>query len=211
MKSKRLLEIAKYVDINDSVLDVGCDHAYLSIYLKKNNSCKNVIASDISENALKFAKKNISKAKLDINTHVSDGLKNINEFYDTVIMSGMGTNTILHILDYKELPNKLIISSQNELYKLRKNLNLLGYYLKEESVVIENNHYYVIMVCVKEKQRLSNKELKYGISNNKDYYLYLYKKNKDIINKANITKKIKLYYDNWQLKQLLKKSKRATI
>ena len=117
MKSKRLLEIAKYVDINDSILDVGCDHAYLSIYLKKNNLCKNVIASDISKNALEYAQKNIAKAKLDINTYVSDGLNNITEFYDTVIISGMGTNTILHILDYKELPNKLIISSQNELYK----------------------------------------------------------------------------------------------
>ena len=203
MKSKRLLEIAKYVDINDSILDVGCDHAYLSIYLKKNNLCKNVIASDISKNALEYAQKNIAKAKLDINTYVSDGLNNITEFYDTVIISGMGTNTILHILDYKELPNKLIISSQNELYKLRKGLNLLGYILKEENVVYENNHYYVIMNCLKGKQKLSKKELKYGISNNRDYYLYLYNKNKDILNKVNISKKIKLYYENWQIKRII--------
>ena len=208
MKSKRLLEIAKYVDINDSILDVGCDHAYLSIYLKKNNLCKNVIASDISKNALEYAQKNIAKAKLDINTYVSDGLNNITEFYDTVIISGMGTNTILHILDYKELPNKLIISSQNELYKLRKNLNLLGYTLKEESIVYENNHYYVIMNCIKGKQKLSNKELMYGISDNREYYLYLYNKNKDILNKVNISKKIKLCFENLILKQSLKKSRR---
>ena len=203
MNSIRLLEIAKYVDINDSVLDVGCDHAYLSIYIKKNNLCKNVIASDISANALEFAKKNIAKAKIDINTYVSDGLSNINEFYDTVIISGMGTNTILHILDYKELPNKLIISSQNELYKLRKGLNLLGYSIKEESVVYEKNHYYVIMNCIKGSQKLSNKELKYGISNNRDYYLYLYNKNKDILNKVNISKKIKLCFENWQIKRII--------
>ena len=72
MLSKRLLEISKYVDKNDSVLDLGCDHAYLSIYLKKNNLCKNVIASDISEKALEYAKENILKSNLDIHTFVSD-------------------------------------------------------------------------------------------------------------------------------------------
>ena len=31
MISVRLKSIAKFVDSNDSVLDVGCDHGYLSI------------------------------------------------------------------------------------------------------------------------------------------------------------------------------------
>lgn len=207
MKSKRLLEIAKYISKDDTVLDVGCDHAYLSIYLKKNNLCKNVLASDISSNALEYAKKNIIKNNLDIHTYVSDGLNNIDEYYDTVVIAGMGTSTILHILDYNNLPNKLIISSHNEHYKLRKELNKLGYIIKNESIIYENEHYYIIMNCLKGKQRLSETELKYGISNNKDYYLYLYNKNKELIKKVNLTKKIILIKELYILRKLIKKSK----
>ncbi len=204
MLSKRLLEISKYVDKNDSVLDVGCDHAYLSIYLKENKLCKSVIASDISKNALEYAKNNIKKSKLDINTYVSDGLNSIDEFYDTVIIAGMGTSTILHILDYKDKPNKLIISSHNEHYKLRKELNKMGYKIINESIVYENNHYYVIMKCIKGIQKLSKRYLKYGISNNKEYYKYLYDKNKELLKKVNFKKKLSIYHELFILKRMYK-------
>ena len=92
MKSKRLLAIASFIEKNDSVLDLGCDHGYLAIYLKKNNLCKNVIASDISSNALDIANNNIKKYQVDIKTYLSDGLNNINDFYDTIVIAGMGTH-----------------------------------------------------------------------------------------------------------------------
>ena len=57
---------ASFIEKNDSVLDLGCDHGYLAIYLKKNNLCKNVIASDISSNALDIAK-NMLVNNLNIN------------------------------------------------------------------------------------------------------------------------------------------------
>ena len=36
MNSKRLLAIASLISKKDSLVDVGCDHAYLDIYLIKN-------------------------------------------------------------------------------------------------------------------------------------------------------------------------------
>ena len=104
MNSERLKTIASFVSKNDSVIDVGCDHGYLAIYLKLNNLCKNVIASDISKNALTYAINNFKKYKLNIKYYISDGLNNIDEYYDTVIIAGMGTHTIMNILSKKKLP-----------------------------------------------------------------------------------------------------------
>jgi tRNA (adenine22-N1)-methyltransferase len=61
--SKRLEAVATLVDIGANVIDVGCDHAYLDIYLTLNNDNK-CIATDINENALAMAKTNIKKYKL---------------------------------------------------------------------------------------------------------------------------------------------------
>ena len=74
MLSRRLLAIANLVKPNACVLDVGTDHAYLPIYLKETKICKKVIASDISESALKGAKRNIEKLGTpDIELVLSDG------------------------------------------------------------------------------------------------------------------------------------------
>ena len=58
--SKRLNAVATLVDIGVRVIDVGCDHAYLDIFLTQNND-NNCIATDINENALNGAKYNIKK------------------------------------------------------------------------------------------------------------------------------------------------------
>ena len=75
MNSDRIKALADDISKKDIVLDVGCDHGYLSIYLKTNNLCKEVYASDIKESALNVAIKNFKKYNLDIKTYVSDGFE----------------------------------------------------------------------------------------------------------------------------------------
>ena len=76
--SKRLEAVATLVDIGKRVIDVGCDHAYLDIYLTLNNDNK-CIATDINKNALEQAKKNIKKYNLEdkIETKLTNGLTDI--------------------------------------------------------------------------------------------------------------------------------------
>ena len=205
MISVRLKSIAKFVDSNDSVLDVGCDHGYLSIYLKENNLCKNIYASDISKNALEIAKNNFQKHNVLISTFLSDGFRNIDVYFDTAIIAGVGTNTILNIMNSNKRPAKLILASNNDYYLLRKSLNKKGYKLIDELVVKENNHYYIIMKYILGKQKLSYEKLLFGISNDKDYYQYLFKKNNDLIKKVPFIKKIKLSYENRLLKGLIER------
>jgi len=205
MFSERIKALAKEISKKDTVVDIGCDHGYLSIYLKQNKLCKEVYASDISEQALNYAKKNIKKYNLDIKTYVSDGFENIPEHFDTAVIAGMGTSTILKIINHKKTPNKLVLASNNEHYRLRKNLNKMGYKIVDEQAVLENNHYYIILLCIKNKQKLSRTDLKFGISNNDEYYKYLLNKNNELIKKVPFKKKIKLYYDSIILKKLIER------
>lgn len=185
--SKRLKAITSYVAKDDKVVDVGCDHGLLSIYLIENNLVSKVIASDVNENALKNAISNIEKRNLHIKTVLSDGIEKIDlKDINTLIISGMGTSTILHILhDNKKLKkiNKLIIQANNDHYILRENLNEKGYYLKEESYIYDKNKWYVTSLFVKSDNKNTIDVLKYGFLNNEDYNDYLLKKNYEILKK----------------------------
>ena len=61
----RLKKIGDLVDANSLVLDIGCDHAFLDIYLVKERGFKKAIASDIGEGPLKSALDNIKKYKVE--------------------------------------------------------------------------------------------------------------------------------------------------
>lgn len=189
MNSKRLLAIASLVDKDDLVVDIGCDHAYLDIYLIENKLCKQVIASDISEGAIAQARKNIKKHNLldKIRTIISDGLCNIDEEINTIVISGMGTNTILNILDNPKVRNinKFIIQSNNNIDELRTLMNKRNFKIVKEIVVLENNKYYTIILYKHGKERLSSIKKRLGLYNpeNVKYYNYLYNKNIKILNK----------------------------
>ncbi len=205
MDSLRIRAIASDISLNDVVLDLGCDHGYLSIYLKENNLCKEVYASDISPNALAFAQKNIQKSGQKIQTFLSDGFENIPVSFNTVVIAGMGTSNILSILEHEKCPNKLVLASNNDYYKLRSSLNKKGFKIVDEQAIYENKHYYIILLCIKGHQHLKKRELKFGISNNEDYYAYLMKHNLELIPKVPWLLKIKLKWDNVLLKGLIEK------
>jgi len=205
MNSDRIKALADDISKKDTVLDVGCDHGYLSIYLKTNDLCKEVYASDIKESALNVARKNFKKYNLDIETYVSDGFENIPVSFDTAVIAGMGTNTILKIIESKKTPRKLVLGSQNDLYHLRKTLNQKGYKLVDEQAIYEKGHYYIILLYIVGKQKLSRRELKFGISNNDNYYGYLIEKNKKLLDKVPFKKKLILQLDNLILKRLIRR------
>ena len=99
--SRRLEKIATFVDNDSSVVDIGCDHALLDIYLVLNKKDIKVVASDVNKNALNNALSNIKKYKLTdkIDTVLSNGLESIDVTgLDTIIISGMGTHTMVGIL-----------------------------------------------------------------------------------------------------------------
>ncbi len=194
MLSLRLKAIASLIKKKDNIIDIGCDHGYLCLYLA-HLGCAKLIASDINPNALNNAIANIKKEKMEdkIMTVLSDGLTNINvKGFNTVVISGMGTSTILKILaDAHKLENieKIIVQSNNDLFSLRKVMNSRGYIIKQELVVLDKNKYYVIIEFIKGVYKYNYSEFMYGPilikkKDSKDYFHYLLTKNITILNKV---------------------------
>ena len=190
--SKRLEVLASFIDKEDSLVDVGCDHGYLSIYLKENKKCNNVICSDVNQNALNSAINNIKKTNLVIDCYLSDGIKDVPmDNINTIVIAGMGTSNIISILSDKNKiknVNKIVLQSNNNHEELRRFMNDINYYLDKEKYVYDKGKWYTIMLFRKNNKKNKEIELKYGFLDRiyGEYLLDNYKKIRDKIPKNNI-------------------------
>ena len=170
--SNRIKKIASLVDSNAYVIDIGCDHALTDIYLTLHNNNK-CIAADINANALKNAEENIKKTNLDIKLIKSDGFKKIKiEHSSTCIITGMGTSTIIDILDSPKIDkiDTFIIQTNNDYYLLRKTLIKKGYYIDDELAFKDKKIWYVIIKFKKGYKKYNKLDLEIGpiLKNKKD-------------------------------------------
>lgn len=173
----RIEAIYSFIDLKDRVVDVGCDQAKLGMLLAKRN--QKSIASDISPKVIERASLDIRKLGLDnlIDLRVSNGLQNIKEAEaDTLVLSGMGTHTILEILNNTKLRfNKIITISNNYHDILRNKMNELNYKVDKELIIKENNKYYNLILFTEGTKEYSQKELLLGLNqvDSKQYNEYL--------------------------------------
>ena len=170
--SKRLKAICDLVPENSKVIDVGADHALTDIYLTKHKNCQ-CLATDISKEAIKQALKNIDKYKVKIETKVTNGLNDINLKDQIIIISGMGSHTIMEILN-KKITNDIIISSHKNVHLIRKFMQKKGYHIEKE-IAIYDKHYYVITYYKYGKKRKINNVISPFLTSNKEHMNYLFK------------------------------------
>lgn len=194
MIKKRIKRIASYLEGLNNFLDVGADHAYLSIYAYQNLNIHNSTASDISVKALEQAKTNIKKYHLEKNiiTILADGISFVDECFDALVISGMGGHLIKDILKKDEEKLKyfkyLILSPNNDIYVVRKFLASLGYEIIKEDFVFDYKYYPISVFKYSGKiNSYTELELKYGpillqerpedfinyLNNQYDYFLNL--------------------------------------
>lgn len=179
MNSKRLQALLSFIKTSDKVVDVGCDHAYLSKMLARRNQAS--IACDIVSSIIEKRKE---EDKNDLITYMlSDGLKQIpDNAYNLPVLSGMGTFTILNIIKNSSISFDRVLTASNSKYKeLREGMKKLGFVSEEEQVVKENNKFYNIIMFKKGNTNYTEKELYIG-KNHKDKKM-LEEKNKYLKNK----------------------------
>ena len=204
MISKRLKSVADYLDVTDNVMDVGCDHALLSIYLY-NRGISSIIASDVNENALKVAEKNIIRHGANIETRLSYGISSLseNDSVDTLAIAGMGALTCLSILDDNNIKyiKKLVIQVNKDVYLLRKEVSKKDFIIDMESIINESNKFYITICFKRGKKKYSFKDLYFGpkLRKNKNeiYRNYL---NANLNKLENIVRKVPKYKFFYYLK-----------
>lgn len=129
------------------LIDVGCDHGYVSMEAVKRGLCERALACDINKGPLLSAEKNIETAGLkgSIRTVLSDGLKALSaediKRPSVLLCAGMGGALICSILtegrDRLELIDRLILSPQSEPELVRSLLlNELSYDIISELSLI---------------------------------------------------------------------------
>lgn len=153
--SKRLKCLTDMVSQGNRVVDVGCDHGFLSVYLVQEGISPSVLAMDVRPGPLSRAKEHIAQYGLDqyIETRISDGLEalNVGEA-ETMVCAGMGGKLMTKILTDSEEKAKqlkeLILQPQSELPIFRRFLREVGYEIVEENILCEEGKYYFPMKVV---------------------------------------------------------------
>ncbi len=153
--TERMMAIARMVESAKTVSDIGCDHAYTSIYLIEAGIAKHVIAMDINQGPLGVAKKNIEQYGYtdQIETRLSNGAQKLSPGEaDTLLISGMGGELICRILaaasDVVKGIRQLVLQPQSEIHLVRHFLHEHGFQIDEENMLQEDGKYYVIMRAV---------------------------------------------------------------
>ena len=155
--SYRLNKIAEKVTINGIIADIGTDHAYIPIFLYKNNKIKSAIACDISKGSLQKAVDNINKYNLqnNIQTRLGNGLEKITleDNVDTIIIAGMGGMLMIDILEKGKIivnsVKELILQPQKDIDKVREYLHKNKFKIIDDEMLKDDGKYYTIIKAIK--------------------------------------------------------------
>ena len=145
------------------LIDVGTDHAYLPIYLLKNNLVDFVFAVDRLSGPLLKAKKNVEKYGLQerVEFFLSNGLENISQQDScAVVMAGIGAENMVDIIKktswLKNSEITLILQPMTKEELLREFLAKNFFKILEEKVVLDAGRVYIAF-----KVKFSNKDQSY--------------------------------------------------
>ena len=134
-----------------AVIDVGCDHAYLCLYLVEQGT-ERAAASDIRPGPLEAAKAHIAACGRSdrVRAVLCPGLEAFGpDDADTISICGMGGEMIASILEAAPWTakgdHKLVLQPMTNGHRLRKWLSDNGYTIQREQLAREGHRLYVVL------------------------------------------------------------------
>ena len=174
--SPRLSALADWVPQGAKIADVGTDHAHLPVWLLKQGRIDRAIASDVRSGPLARARE--TAERFDVTEQISfrlcDGLAAVSpDEADTVILAGMGGETILQILSaapwLQSMGCTLLLQPMSSLPDLRKWLSAHRCKVEKERIIRDGNSLYITMlVKTGEEQELSLSQQWLGVGLERD-------------------------------------------
>ena len=161
----RLLRVLDFIDINDSVCDIGADHGYLSLEML-NKGVKLVQVVENKVGPLNNAKRNLNGYQ-NVIFSLNDGIENIDSRIDTCVICGMGGYNIIdilndHIITAKHF-KKIILQPNSHVEKLREYLSNNDFNIFDEDIVDLDKHFYhILLINNKKACKLSREEILFG-------------------------------------------------
>lgn len=150
--SQRMQTVADMVEKCGTVCDIGCDHAFVSIYLVAHGKADRVIASDVRTGPCAIARDNIARWNMSdrIDLRLGDGLSTIHEGEaESVIIAGMGGMLITDILENGKnvvrTTRQLVLQPQSEIEHVRRYIHSHGWVIQRECMLKDAGKYYVVM------------------------------------------------------------------
>lgn len=182
----RMLQVANLVPEGAAVADVGCDHAYVSIYLCQMRNCRKVLAMDVRTGPLEIATRNVAEAGLAdrIELRLSDGLAKVEPGeIDTVVLAGMGGLLMMDILEAGKAVvaevDTLVLQPQSDIPTVRRFVHEIGFAIQREAMLWDDEKPYFMMQCGRgTNETWTEVEYAYGkgLLENKDEGLHTYLK-----------------------------------
>ena len=166
--SKRLKIIHDMIP-NSVVADIGSDHGKLMIALVQSGNVTKGFAVENKEGPFERLRHNLIRYKVNdkITPLFSDGIKDITRDVGTIVIAGMGGQTIVNIL--KAHPEKLvsvqtiIIDAHTAVPLARKEICQMGFAIADEQMVKEDGIFYEIIKFVRaDIAALTNEDLEFG-------------------------------------------------
>ncbi|MCF0105350.1 MAG: SAM-dependent methyltransferase [Holdemanella sp.] len=167
--SKRLSTLVEWID-GTVLADIGCDHGYVAVNAILLEKVEKAYACDIAQGPLENAKKTIHLYHVEekVIPYLMNGIENLPEDVDTIVIAGMGAKTIIEILSasFGKLKKnmKLYLLPHKDVNELRDYCSQNGIDILKETIIFEDNHFYPLLECEISltPYTMSDKEKEYG-------------------------------------------------
>jgi tRNA (adenine22-N1)-methyltransferase len=163
---ERISAIAEEIGKEESVADIGTDHGYLGLLLRKQGCMGRVIMTDVSRGSLDKAEENAERLSPDeeFDFRLGDGLSVLKKGEtDDVVIAGMGGLLISEIMgadpELTDSFRKFILQPRNNCGRLRLFLRDAGFRIVREKLAREGRRICEIITAVPgERRRISADE-----------------------------------------------------
>lgn len=175
--SNRLENISKLVIPGNGVIDVGADHGLVEKYLLENKISPYIVAVENKIGPFKILCSSLKDDK-QVRCSLSDGIEDIDDKVQTIIIAGMGGINIVDIIkkNLTKLDNieQIIVDPHRDTSLVRKEITSLGFKIDVEKIVIEGNKFYTIISFIRGNEKYSIDELEWGVKciSSKEFSLF---------------------------------------